>query len=239
MRHLWGPAWLLAALLTALAASREAAPAPPMLKIAIVDTGLDLTDPRFAPAICLGESRDFTGEGMTDSIGHGTHVTGIIRAHAGEQGYCLMILKYYSDRSSGSENLDRELTAFKYAVAHGADFVNFSGGGPEANDQERAVIAGARGTTFVVAAGNEHRNIDLPEYAYYPAAYRLPNVVVVGALARDGTRLLSSNWSARAVWEPGDRILSATPGGGTAYLGGTSMAAATRTGRLINDRLRR
>ena len=46
--------------------------------VTIADTGVDATHPDLAPA--LAHARDYTGTGLADGHGHGTHVAGIVAA---------------------------------------------------------------------------------------------------------------------------------------------------------------
>lgn len=221
------------------------------LKIAVVDTGLDRNDPRFSDVLCKMGHRNFAdGSNNTyDTHGHGTHVAGLIKKHAGNSGYCLVILKYYDEKANGSKNLDNSIQAFKWAAQIGIDIVNFSGGGPSASAKEREAIGSAYNTIFVVAAGNESENIMNPSARYYPASYQLSNIFIVGNLGRWGFRSPSSNYGdPRMIWEVGERLKSTMPcvtkGTGLHYncegeMTGTSQATAVHTGKLIERILRR
>lgn len=48
------------------------------IKVAVLDTGIDLNHPAFAPIKDNIEQEDFTGEGNSDDVGHGTHVAGTL-----------------------------------------------------------------------------------------------------------------------------------------------------------------
>lgn len=210
------------------------------IKVAVIDTGLDLNDPRFSPLICPGESKDFTGTTLRDTVGHGTHVAGLIKQEAGESGYCLMILKYWTPGETGQESLHRLSAAIQYAIAHGARFVNYSGGGPEFDEQEYLSIRNAPETTFVVAAGNDGEDLSRAPSKYYPASYELKNIIPVGASQNCSpgeaccTHLASSNYGLPGmVWEIGENVYSTLPGGISGFMSGTSMSTAIHTGKLI------
>jgi subtilisin family serine protease len=229
---------LLSNLTNAAVAGRHTA------KVAIIDTGLDLTDERFEGLLCPG-SKDFTGRGIRDEHGHGTHIAGLIKKYAGpDADYCLLILKYYEDKATSAVNAAREVAAVEYAVQQHADYVNISAGGPMALEPERLAIMRTPKTLWIVAAGNEHRSLDTPGEEYYPASYFLPNMIVVGALKSglDGlsieVRLPSSNWGKRVTtWEVGENVLSTLPGGvRTGLMSGTSQATAVHTGKLLRAR---
>lgn len=211
------------------------------IKVAVIDTGLDLSDPRFKGKICAG-AKDFTGTGIEDTVGHGTHVAGLIKKYAGPKAnYCLLILKFFTPIASGEVNFKRSLEAMKYAAEQRVNIVNYSAGGPDREPEEIDAIAAMPWALFIVAAGNG--GIDAVEgrdptsekgtKGYYPAAYGLSNVIPVGSLDVEGKRLPSSNFGpAVKVWELGV-VESTLPHGRTGTMQGTSMAAAVLTGKVL------
>lgn len=208
-----------------------------LLKVAVIDTGLDLGDARFKDVLCKTGHRDYTGYGIKDTVGHGTHIAGLIKQYAGNAGYCLIIYKWYDKNLRGSTLFNNELQAMFQAVSDGATIINFSGGGNSSPNNMESVVAGmAPQVTFVVAAGNEHRDA----VTYYPAHWALDNdnIVVVGGLDVNGKISLTSNYgSIVKVWEQGEQVYSTFPGNDYGYLKGTSPATAIHTGKLIKQRL--
>ncbi len=178
----------------------------------------------------------------TDEHGHGTNVAGIIGAtmntHAGISGVAhkvsIMAVKYYSEANPGSVNLANTIKALEYAVEHGARIINYSGGGPEFSESEYLAMkkAEAKGVLVVAAAGNERQNTDQIENYYYPAAYRLTNIISVAATDINNKLLPSSNWgkSKVDVAAPGETIYSTLPGSRYGSMSGTSQATAFVTG---------
>ena len=67
---------------------------------------------------------------------------------------------------------------------------------------------------------------------YYPAAYRLSNILSVAATDINNHLLPSSNWGSRQVQvvAPGENIYSTLPGNKYGYMSGTSQATAFVTG---------
>ncbi|MNK07412.1 Thermophilic serine proteinase precursor [compost metagenome] len=177
---------------------------------------------------------------LDDNHGHGTHIAGIIGAEAGNgkgiigiaPEVSLMILKYYDPKVPGTDNLKNTVAAIKYAVDKGAHIINYSGGGTEFSKEEHDAIAEAnkKGILFVAAAGNERSNSD--QHHYYPADYKLKNIISVTAIDPSTEVLSSSNYGVETVdiAAPGQNILSCLPGNSYGYMTGTSQATAFVTG---------
>lgn len=206
-------------------------------RIAIVDTGLDIDDPRFKDRVCAEGHQDFTGEGLVDTNGHGTFVAGLIQKYAGNGNYCFLIYKYYSSKNNGPTSLKNEIKAFQKAIQSGAKIINFSAGGNEFNEREYLIMKENPNVTFIVAAGNEGRNIQSEESAFYPASYFLNNQEVVGALNIHGYKLKSSNYAntSNFYWYPGEDLVSEDINGRKTSGSGTSYATAIRTGLKIKE----
>lgn len=177
---------------------------------------------------------------LDDNHGHGTHIAGIIGAQAGNgkgitgiaPQVSLMILKYYDPKVPGTDNLKNTVAAIRYAVKMGAHIINYSGGGTEFSRDEHDAIADAerKGILFVAAAGNERSNSD--QHHYYPADYKLSNIISVTAIDPATQVLASSNYGIETVdiAAPGQNILSCLPGNAYGYMTGTSQATAFVTG---------
>jgi subtilisin family serine protease len=222
---------MILALLSLLVSVAHAEPT----RVVVLDTGLDLNDRRFSKNLCPSGHKDFSGEGIEDIHGHGTHVVGLIQEFARNASYCLVIVKYYSAASdSDGFNAVAMKHALRYIQTLNVKYVNLSGGGPSRSSVEEDMIREMKNTTFVVAAGNNNGNIDVRETAFYPAAYNLGNIVPVGGLTLMGKKTKTSNYgpSVRA-WELGDNVLSTLPNGKLGRMTGTSMSAAIHTGKLL------
>jgi subtilisin family serine protease len=160
----------------------------------------------------------------TDSGFHGTHVAGTIAAIGNNQlGVIgvdyqarIMALRASSDGSSLPDSAIIE--AIQYATmmkSRGVNIVaiNESFGGSGSNSTERAAIqaAGNAGIIFCVAAGNNTNNNDTT--AFYPASYRLTNMIVVAATDQNDALASFSNYGTNTVdlGAPGMNILSTLP----------------------------
>lgn len=203
-----------------------------MIRIAVVDTGLDVRDSRFKGKICP-ESKDFTGKGLEDTIGHGTHIASIIMQYAGNANYCLLILKAMNKKHNNDLNF--YLDALKYAKEQKVNIVNLSLYGDETCAEELTIIQSMPWAVFVAAAGNDGIEIGKGNERF-PASYHLKNLITVGALTPEGNRAVFSNYGPDVqVWENGyqDAYL---PKGKRAKLHGTSQAAAVLTGKMVGGK---
>lgn len=213
--------------------------------VAIVDTGVDvhhpyLTQNLYSPEGITSEGNygiDFTKRRISktkpeDKHGHGTHIAGIIKSVF--PGVKLLVLKYLDPHASEDENLKASIEALRYAVDHGVDIINYSGGGPAPDEDERRVMKDAerKGILVVAAAGNEQNDIDNKKRGFYPASYGFGNILTVTAHDQSVKVLNSSNYGKNSVdiAAPGARIRSTLPGGRAGYLTGTSQATAFVTG---------
>lgn len=223
--------------------------------VAVIDTGIDPNhkdlsqnlwqDPKETRRKVAGWNFVTDRPIQDDDHGHGTHVAGIIGAaeniETGVAGVApkisLMPVKYYSESNSGATNLRNTIRALNYAIDHGAQIINYSGGGPEFSQDEYMALrrAEAKGILVVAAAGNEHQNTDLVENYYFPSAYRLyklDNIISVAATDMNNALLSSSNWGKKSVdvCAPGENIYSTLPQGRYGLMTGTSQATAFVSG---------
>jgi hypothetical protein len=202
-----------------------------MLKVVVIDTGLDINDQRFTNHLCEGEHKSFVSKdkALKDTYGHGTNMVGRIIDEAGSANYCLVIVRVEPDHGITSY-----LEALKYAVSIHPDIVNISMVGTDYDRTEYELIKSAPGTKFVVAAGNEGKNVLLE--GAYPASLPLRNIIAVGNMNQHHKRHHTSNYGiVDMVWEFGVNITVPGLGGYYNTTTGTSVATATHTGKLIKE----
>jgi subtilisin family serine protease len=206
------------------------------VRVAVLDTGIDVTHPDFKGAIA--GVKDFSGSawGMSDRQGHGTHTAGTIAARNNSRGVVgvaplcdLLIGKVLGDDGSGS---DQSVAAgIEWACAQGADIISMSLGSPDPSPVIQAALARAvaGGKLIVVAAGNEGPGRNT---VGYPAAWS-KLALAVGAVDRRGqVASFSSRGPEVDIMAPGVAVPSCWPGGDYAFLDGTSMATPFVAGTL-------
>ncbi len=220
----WSQEWGLTQI-EAPAAWHVSAGSKPVV-IAVVDSGVDPTQPDLQGALVPGA--DFAdGSGDTsDQYGHGTMVAGVIAARpnngVGGAGVCwtcrVMPIKVLG--ADGSGTAAAIAAGIDYAVDHGANVISMSFvlSGPDAGVESALAYARAHGVLLVAAAGNTGN--DTPTY---PAAY--PGVISVAAVDPSGALY---PWSARGSWvtvaAPGCAYTTTMGGGFAANFCGTSAA---------------
>ncbi len=195
-------------------------------KVAVLDTGVDPDHPDLEDAI-VGQ-KDFTGDGIEDKNGHGTHCAGIIAARLNGVGFVgvspqadLLIGKVLNNKGRGS--FDWIASGVDWAVGQGADIISMSLGGPVSTHTLFKAIHAAllKGIFVICAAGNEG---SLAQNAIgFPGRYG--GVTTVASHDQNGNRSgFSSSGGELDFMAPGSEIWSTYKDGGYATLSGTSMA---------------
>lgn len=169
---------------------------------------------------------DFVGAigDPADSGDHGTHVAGTIAAVGGngvgligvDSEAQIMALKV----STNGNNFiaSSVIEAIEYAAMMRDQGINvvainasFGGGGSNTTERSAIEAAGTAGIIFCAAAGNDSANNNTTKF--YPASYRLPNMIVVAATDQEDALASFSNYGSTTVdlAAPGANILSAQP----------------------------
>jgi hypothetical protein len=170
----------------------------PGLIVAVLDTGVDATQPDLAGALLQGINVLDGSHDTHDVDGHGTSVAGIVAARTdnreGVAGVCwdcsILPVKVLGDDGTGT--MDALAAGVVQATNAGARIVNMSLGGPADSATLDAAIAyaSAHDVVLVAAAGNNGSTAP-----FYPAA--LPGVIGVAGTDESG-RLYS--WSNSGTW---------------------------------------
>lgn len=221
----------------------------PQVKIAVLDTGVNLSHRELAGKLLKGadfvdlnglDTADFIGditgydEVPEDEVGHGTHVSGIIAA-AGlkmDEGVApdcrILPVRVLASMKSGDHVVGAGITdninaGIKWAVDHGADVINMSLGikntGGGLPHEDVIKYALSKNVTVVAASGN-----DGTDERYYPGA--LPGVIAVGAVDGNGDVTSFTSYGANIFCvAPGLNIYSSFAENTYAVASGTSQAS--------------
>jgi subtilisin family serine protease len=218
----WAPAKINAPL------GWEVSTGSPSIVLALLDTGIDLTNPDFAGRVVPGYNFIGQNTDVQDDHGHGTHVAGIAAATGNNGvgiagvswGVSIMSVKVLS--ASGGGYVSDLISGLDWARDHSAKIINISLGTPQTSQllQEAVQRALDAGILVVASAGNSGQSGNAPSY---PAAY--PGVIAVGATDKDDAKAsYSTSGSYVSIAAPGTAIYSTYPGG-FATMSGTSMAS--------------
>ncbi|MFP5504483.1 MAG: S8 family peptidase [Candidatus Sericytochromatia bacterium] len=211
---------------------------------AVIDSGLDVDHPEFAGRVVAPRSfadPEASSAIVTDTVGHGTHVAGIVGAAGGNGvgvagvawGVGIMPIK------TGLTIFDM-LECIAYAVRYRpvpddgsrVRVINMSVGfvtsGVNYLFAEAIEEARQAGCVVVISSGNNGADvINMPSST--------PGAIAVGSTGEslgfwERLTTFSNHGPGLALTAPGENILSAAPGGGYVFMSGTSMAAPYAAG---------
>ncbi|WP_343760955.1 S8 family serine peptidase [Deinococcus depolymerans] len=212
------------------------------VKVAVIDTGLDLQHQIFEGALApASETWDFvdndadpqeTGDFNDGAYGHGTNVAGIVLQLAPRA--TIMPLRVLNPDGSGS--ITDVAQAINWAVDHGAQVINLSLGSVKKTGVIKHMIeyASGRGVIVVASSGNtgDHQ-------ITYPARYSQEKgslgelLLSVGSVNHaDQKSDFSTYGKELELVAPGEEVYGPVPGNLMSYWSGTSMAAPMVSGAL-------
>lgn len=219
------------------------------MRVAVIDTGVDVTNPQLTDAVDAKSGRNFLPEnlkdddgnpiergkenGTTDTVGHGTKVAGIIAARPAKgTGFVGLapdatIIPIQQNDAEGNGDVGTLTTAIRYAVQAGADVINISQDTTKpmtsTSDLKLAIDQALNKKIVVVAsAGNDGLGGNVKET--YPASYE--GVLAVAASDRNNERAaFSQSGEFVGVAAPGVDMISTVPKGGHCSDNGTSFSA--------------
>lgn len=209
------------------------------LVVAVLDSGLDIKHPDLAGRIwfnealcknaanpgklaCNGFNYLDNGNNISDDVGHGTHVAGIIAANKNAIGIAgaadprikIMALKVINTQVNGFVYSGKVITdviadSMTFAINNGAEVINLSLGWPKLVDlaKVKAAFELAEKNNVIVIAASGNNDKDLPTF---PCAYE--NVICVGAIDNRGDLTDFTNHGSKVdVVAPGESIISTYP----------------------------
>ncbi len=190
------------------------------IKVAVLDTGFDLTHPDFAERSIQTDSF-IPGESVQDGNGHGTHcigtACGATRPGTGPRygiasGAEIFAGKVLSNAGSGGDA--SILAGINWAVQNGCQVISMSlgrfvrpGEPPQANYQTAGRRALAAGSLIVAAAGNDSNR----PFANFPVSSPA-NAGTIAAVAAVDRHLQIARFSNRGINPAGGEINIAGPG---------------------------
>jgi len=223
------------------------------ITVAVVDNAIDITHSDLSASIWTNPGEianngvDDDGNGYIDDVhgwdaadndndptppnnnfDHGTHVSGTVGATTDNNsgvasiGFGISIMPVKSTANSANpSSVTNGYDGIIYAANSGADVINMSWGGTTYSSTGQNVInyAHNQGCVIVAAAGND--NVSTP---HYPSSYNYV-ISVASSNSSDQKSSFSNYGTDIDVTAPGSSILSTMPGGGYAYMSGTSMAS--------------
>lgn len=215
------------------------------VRVAVLDTGIDLKHPDFRKR--LKEGRDAVsfvkGQKVQDGNGHGTHVSGTLagplesvatRRYGVAPGAELLVGKVLNNDGEGFD--DQIINGIQWAIEQKARIISMSLGSRRAIDEpysplyeriaERALQSDP-GTIIIAAAGNDSDRPAMTAPVGNPAA--CPSILAVAACDQDLAIAPFSSAEMDGIGAvdltgPGVNIYSSMPGGKFGEFAGTSMA---------------
>lgn len=211
--------------------------------VAVVDTGVDHGSADLAPNLLPGRDTYDGNDDTADFAGHGTVITSVIAAPAGNGGYVgiapeakVLPVKVMGGPAGRDWSGPAVVRGIEFALAEGAKVINLSIGGLNAPIPgiEKALADTQRaGALVVIAAGNDGVDLDDPRYTESPDGYGLSNTLTVANFTTRNTLATDSNYGERHVQiaSIGTVLWGDYPGNTTGgYIGGSSAAAAATSG---------
>jgi len=187
--------------------------------VAVLDTGIDQDHIDLKDAI-VG-SKDFTGDGIEDRNGHGTHCAGVIAARAKR---CGVLSALHLNQNSwlqkvmgndGNGSFEWITRGINWAVEKGAHIISMSISGPTTSNLLYTAVHRAleKGVFLICAAGNEGSLYQ--NSIGYPGRYG--SVISVASHDENGNPSgFSSQGGEIDIMAPGSRIWSTYKDGGYA-----------------------
>ena len=206
--------------------------------VGVVDTGVQLDHPELLGKVVSTYNAINKGTTVTDQLGHGTHVSGIIAGQLQNgstlegvaPGATLAMAKVFTTGGADAATIGRGID-WVVNIVH-APILSLSLGGPSAFAESNLRNAVTKGTLVTVAMGNDGRSKATWPAEFAKQSWAKGQIIAVGALDGNNSRASFSNYDATlaqwTVFAPGVDIDSSysVPGSTSTYqsLSGTSMS---------------
>ena len=197
----------------------ESAPKEKSVKVAVIDTGCDLT-------AIPGRIAEGTDLSMTDANGHGTLMAEIIASQTTEN-VKILPMKVFDD--TGVSTVGQVYSAIMSAIDFGVDIINLSMSGEGTSQMLTTAInmATEKGIIVVVAAGNEASDVN----GFMPG--NIEAAITVSATDKSGAFAEYSNFGSKIDYSAVGEIIKDRGTEDTSddeYYSGTSVASAFVSG---------
>ncbi|REB08535.1 hypothetical protein DVB69_05190 [Sporosarcina sp. BI001-red] len=189
------------------------------VRIAIIDTGIDVNHPDLKQHIDPGISVLEEEPEVQDQHGHGTKIAGIVTGSSPES---IRILPIKALNATGKGTLYSIVAGLYAAIDANVDLINISFGSKSNSKmlQDTVEAVHAEGIGMIAATGNAGQ-----ESLLYPARYSV--VSAVGSINQNSQSSHFSNWGEGLDFlAPGEKVLTSKIGGGYVETSGTSLSAA-------------
>lgn len=216
------------------------------IKIAVIDTGIDVNHKDLKDNIWFNKKEikdgiDNDGNGfvddvngwnfaeenndLTDDIGHGTHVSGIIVKNFPDAK--IIPIKYYSKKNN-TFSFENSLKALDYAISLNVDIINYSSCGRGYSEKEFKLLKKAKDNGIIVVVASGNKGTDNDKEAMYPSSYNLSNLISVSSVTKNRSLSKTSNFGKNTVDVSyfGEKVKSTLPNNRYGRLTGTSQATA-------------
>jgi thermitase len=211
------------------------------IKIAVIDTGIDLQHPAFQGRMVAASDmfdwidgdqtpQEVSG-GTNEAYGHGTSVAGIALQVA--ENAKIMPLRVLD--SSGYGDVSSVAAAIDWAVAHGAQVINLSLGADYLKSLDQTISSATNKGVFVIAAsGNSgDTNVNFPASAAEGTSNTTAMRIGVGSVGvTDVKSVFSTYGSNLEMVAIGEWVYGPAPSNQLAVWSGTSMATPMVSGGL-------
>jgi thermitase len=211
------------------------------IKIAIIDTGVDMQHPAFQNRMVAasdmfdwidGDStpQEISG-GTNEAYGHGTSVAGIALQVA--ENAKIMPLRVLD--SSGYGDVSNVAAAIDWAVAHGAQVINLSLGADYLKSLDQTISSATSKGVFVIAAsGNSgDNNVNFPASASEGMTSTAGMRIGVGSVGLSDVKSVFSTYGSNLeMVAVGELVYGPAPSNQLAAWSGTSMATPMVSGGL-------
>lgn len=176
---------------------------------------------------------------VQDFHGHGTHIVSIILAILKNTGFDqniqIQVVKYYHSDDDTHNILKASNKSFAYTQRFSPFLINYSGGGYAPSREEKQILESfdKNKTLIIAASGNQKNNNDYSPY--FPASYKLENLIAVGSVSATSMPSKFSNYGKNSVniFTQGEQVPAVSLGRKTVRLSGTSQATAKLSGFAI------